>query len=451
MSDWIETTLGEVSKEVSYGYTESASNEKIGPKFLRITDIQGGVVNWNDVPYCPINEKDLAKYKLSTGDIVVARTGNSTGENYLFSSDEEAVYASYLIKFSIKNTVNPKFVWYSMRSPKWWGFIKGNKTGSAQAGANAKTLSNFQLNLPPLPEQKAIANILGTLDDKIELNRKMNQTLEAMAQALFKSWFVDFDPVLDNALAAGKEIPDALKAKAAKRLNSPSGLEGVPAGRGSSLLHTNRTLAKLFPSSFTYNETLEKWVPEGWEVKSFGDVSECFDRKRIPLSKKQREEKQPGPYPYYGATSINDYINDYIFDDTYLLLGEDGSVMHEDGTPFTQYVWGKIWVNNHAHVLQGTNGISTEHLMTFIRSENINAYVTGAVQLKINQKNMNSIPFLKASNDVNEQFAKTLDKLYGKFKLNFEETETLIQLRDTLLPQLISGKVRVPEEMMKNN
>jgi len=88
-------------------------------------------------------------------------------------------------------------------------------------------------------------------------------------------------------------------------------------------------------------------------LKSFGEVSQCFDSKRIPLSKKQREEKKPGIYPYHGATSINDYINEYVFDDTYLLLGEDGSVIKENGTPFIQYVWGKIWVNNHAHVLKG--------------------------------------------------------------------------------------------------
>src|SRR5690606_603913 len=155
-----------------------------------------------------------SKYRLKKNDIVVARTGNSTGENFLFNSDLLAVYASYLIKFSIKNNVHAKFVWYSMRTPTWWGFIEGNKTGSAQAGANAKVLSNFPVKLPPLPEQKAIAHILGKLDDKIELNRQMNQTLEEMAQALFKSWFVDFDPVFDN-LPAGQAgaLPDALRTK----------------------------------------------------------------------------------------------------------------------------------------------------------------------------------------------------------------------------------------------
>jgi type I restriction enzyme S subunit len=194
-----QTTLADVSADVAYGYTESASDEKVGPRFLRITDIQNGVVDWHTVPYCPISESDHRKYRLHSGDIVVARTGNSTGENYLYRSTEDAVYASYLIRFRVnQRSADPAFVWYNMRTQRWQDFINSSKTGSAQAGANAKVLGLFPLPLPPLAEQKAIAAVLGALDDKIELNRRMNATLEAMARALFQSWFVDFDPVRRN-------------------------------------------------------------------------------------------------------------------------------------------------------------------------------------------------------------------------------------------------------------
>jgi len=189
--------LAEISSEISYGYTTSAKAERIGPRFLRITDIRGGSVTWDTVPFCKIPDSQIPKYLLEKGDIVVARTGNSTGENYLFKGDEDTIFASYLVRFRISSSIaDPRYVWYTMRSPAWWNFIQGVKTGSAQAGVNAKILSMFRLPLPPLPEQRAIAHILGTLDDKIELNRRMNETLEAVAQALFKSWFVDFDPVV---------------------------------------------------------------------------------------------------------------------------------------------------------------------------------------------------------------------------------------------------------------
>ena len=189
MSEWQAKTLSELSADISYGYTESASNERVGPRFLRITDIQNGVVNWGNVPYCKITAEKHKKYKLHEGDIVIARTGNSTGENFLYKGSEDAVFASYLIRFQINpKEADSKFVWYNLRSYKWWEFIRASKTGSAQAGANAKALGQFVISVPPLPEQRAIAHILGTLDDKIELNRRQSETLQEMARALFKAW-----------------------------------------------------------------------------------------------------------------------------------------------------------------------------------------------------------------------------------------------------------------------
>jgi type I restriction enzyme S subunit len=116
-----------------------------------------------------------------------------------------------------------------------------------------------------------------------------------------------------------------------------------------------------------------------------GDVINLFDHKRIPLSNRERANRQ-GPYPYYGAAGILDYVNDYLFDGIYVLIGEDGSVIDEEGHPIVQYVWGKFWVNNHAHVIQGKGYITTEFLMLFLKQLDIKAYVTGAVQPKLNQK-----------------------------------------------------------------
>jgi type I restriction enzyme S subunit len=260
----------------------------------------------------------------------------------------------------------------------------------------------------------------------------MNETLEGMAQALFKSWFVDFDPVIDNALAAGNPIPEPLAQRAETRR------QAIANGTA------NREAAQAFPASFRFTEELG-YIPEGWEESDVGNVSSCYDKNRIPLSKKQREEKKPGLIPYYGATSVMDYINEWIFDDTFLLVGEDGSVMKDDGTPFTQYIWGKTWVNNHAHVLQGKGSISTEHLMLFMQSQNVTAFVTGAVQMKINQGNLNSIPFLKAEDSTNEVFGETISPIYQNIKNRIVESQTLAKLRDVLLPKLISGELRIPQ------
>ncbi|WP_434782757.1 restriction endonuclease subunit S [Ferrovum myxofaciens] len=244
-SIWKKATLDNVSSEVSYGYTESASGEKVGPHFLRITDIQNGIVNWSSVPYCPITAENHSKYRLQAGDIVIARTGNSTGENFLFRGGKDAVFASYLIRFRIDcQKTDPRFVWYNLRSQDWWDFINNSKTGSAQAGANARILGLFPLNLPPLDEQCAIASVLNSLDDKIDHNRALSTNLEAIARRLFKSWFVDFDPV--RAKAAGEK---------------PPGLAD--------------DIAALFPDRLVDSEMGE--IPEGWVVQSLDGIAEFLN------------------------------------------------------------------------------------------------------------------------------------------------------------------------------
>lgn len=274
------------------------------------------------------------------------------------------------------------------------------------------TFDTITVDLPPLEEQKRIAEILGSLDDKIELLQKQNKTLEEMAKALFKSWFVDFDVV---------------RAKQ----------KGLPKADIMREYHLTEELYDLFPSSFADSPLGP--IPSGWEVKTLGDVVVCHDSKRVPLSNRERSEKQ-GPYPYYGATSIMDHVENYLFDGIFLLLGEDGSVVKPDGTPFLQYVFGKIWVNNHAHVLQGKGNIRTEYLYLFLSDVQIQPYVTGAVQAKLNQKNMNSIPLCVANEEIIKIFQGNIDIVFTKIRANLKQIQTLTELRDTLLPRLISGR-----------
>ena len=298
---------------------------------------------------------------------------------------------------------------------------------SAVPGLNRNAAHSREIVIPPLSEQRRIADILGSLDDKIELNRRISETLEAISQAIFKSWFIDFDPVIDNTLAAGNKIPEALQARAKARQAMGDKRRPLPP-----------SIRSLFPAEFDL--TSQGPIPKGWKITTVGEVSTCFDNRRIPLSKRQRQQKQPGNIPYYGATSIMDYVNEWIFDDIYLLVGEDGSVMREDGSPFVQYIWGKSWVNNHAHVLQGNLSVSTEHLMLFMKNQNVAAYITGAVQQKINQMNMNGIPFLLANTELNFAFSERIRPLYEKYRYLTELNVNLSKFRNVLLPKILSNR-----------
>lgn len=193
MLKWQEVSLDDVSEERSYGYTASATASRVGPKFLRITDIVPDRIDWKKVPYCSIPTNKLPKYLLDRGDIVIARTGATTGYNKaLDGSHTPAVFASYLIRFRIDPAVARwQYVQYVLQSKQWFRFVENVKGGSAQPGANATQLGSFKFLLPPENDQIAIAHTLSLLDAKIDLLRQQNETLEAMGAAVFREWFVE--------------------------------------------------------------------------------------------------------------------------------------------------------------------------------------------------------------------------------------------------------------------
>jgi len=167
---WPIKKLGEFSN-IRYGYTEKASSEPVGPRFLRITDIKNGGVNWDDVPYCRITDKDFSKYQLEKGDIVFARTGATTGKSFLITESPDAVFASYLIRLQITDsTILPEFVYFYFQSDSYWDIINARISGSAQGGFNASKLSELTIPIPPLEEQQRIVSILDNAFENIEVS-----------------------------------------------------------------------------------------------------------------------------------------------------------------------------------------------------------------------------------------------------------------------------------------
>jgi type I restriction enzyme S subunit len=191
---WGVVKLIDISeKHPQYGYTESAKESMVGPKFLRITDIQNGKVDWDKVPYCQCSDRDFEKYKLEKDDILFARTGATTGKTYLVKEcPPRAVFASYLIRLRCrKEKVLPEYVYVFFQSPQYWSQIIPN--GGAQPNMNAQLLSRIQLPLPPLPEQKKIVAYLGDLREKVEKLKKIQQEqlkdLEELKKSILEKAF----------------------------------------------------------------------------------------------------------------------------------------------------------------------------------------------------------------------------------------------------------------------
>jgi type I restriction enzyme S subunit len=270
--------------------------------------------------------------------------------------------------------------------------------GGVRGSLEWEDFCDMQLPIPHPDKQREIVKEYNAIQNRITLNQQLIQKLEETAQAIYKQWFVEF------------EFPDE---------------NGKP--------------YKSSGGEMVFNEELEKEIPKGWEVTDLKHIIENFDFRRKPISGSDRHSKEK-IYPYYGAAALMDYIDEYIFDGEYILLGEDGSVVTENGTPVLQYVWGKFWVNNHAHVLKGKNGFDENSLYMLLKNTNITDIITGGVQAKINQTNLNSITIVKPTDQFLISYNKILRPIFWLFKSKTKENQKLTELKNLLLSKLATIK-----------
>jgi type I restriction enzyme, S subunit len=196
MSGWTVVPLGDIADSVDYGVTASAAQEPVGPKFLRITDIQDGSVDWTSVPWCECDGRAAAESRLAIGDIVFARTGATTGKSFLINAcPTDAVFASYLIRVRVGAHADPRYLSQFFQTPDYWAQINKGARGVAQPGVNATTLKALNVPLPPLPEQRRIAEVL----DRAEALRAKHRAALAQLDTLTQSIFLDLfgDPVVN--------------------------------------------------------------------------------------------------------------------------------------------------------------------------------------------------------------------------------------------------------------
>ena len=317
-SDWIVTKLGDVL-EIKYGKDHKKLDAGDIPCFG-----SGGIMRHV--------EESLSEQE----SILIPRKG-SLNNIYYVNQPFWTVDTLFWTKID-SDTVFPKFLFYQL---KLTDFVSLN-VGSAVPSLTVPVLNDLEISLPPLTEQKAIANILGSLDDKIELNREMNETLEAMAQALFKSWFVDFDPVIDNALAAGNSIPDELFERAEQRKTIKQNNS-----------EENQAICSLFPDDFEFTEEMG-WIPRGWEVTPAYEVADFINGSSF---KSQYFSDENEGLPIVKIAEIKNGISEQTkfttqeMPEKYLI--NDGAILFSwSGNPDTSidtFIWtgGKGWLNQH--------------------------------------------------------------------------------------------------------
>ncbi len=211
--------LGDLVKSVDYGVTASATREPVGPKFLRITDIQDDRVDWEEVPWCKCGEREAAASALAEGDIVFARTGATTGKSFLLKScPSRSVFASYLIRVRLGNRADPGYIAHYFRSADYWEQIGSAARGAAQPGVNATVLRSLKVPLPPIEDQRRIAAILDKADELRAKRRAALAHLDSLTQAIFLDMFGD--PRTNSRGLGSRAIGDVVRLKSGEGLTA---------------------------------------------------------------------------------------------------------------------------------------------------------------------------------------------------------------------------------------
>lgn len=344
---------------------------------------------YRDIPYY-VEECFSGGTKFRNGDTIMARItpcleNGKTAQVSILNDGEVGFGSTEYIVFRAKEGIaNKDYLYYLVCSPEVREpAIKSMVGSSGRQRVQTDVVRNLEIDVPPLVDQEKIGSFLKSFDDKIALNDKINKNLFEQAQALYKDRFIDLTP---------------------------------------------------FDGS----------MPSDWHLGTVSEIIELHDSKRIPLSSRERAELDK-IYPYYGATSVMDYVDRYLFDGIYLLLGEDGTVVDGQGFPILQYVEGKFWVNNHAHIITGKNGFTVELLYLLFSLTNVQSIVTGAVQPKISQANLNKVPVVIPSKTELTAFDESIQPFFAEIRNLRSENDRLASVRDNLLPRLMGGELDVSD------
>ena len=380
MGEWKNVRVGELGKIITGKTPKTSISDNYGGRIPFLTPSDNMSVKYVGKTSKTLTEKGLLEVKnaiLPENSVCVSCIGSDLGKAVITTCPTVTNQQINSIIVDEKS-FDVSFVYYAMQIlGKKMNFI--SKTSTAVPIVNKSSFSSYEIKCPPREDQKRIAAVLSALDSKIECNKKINDNLLWQAQALYKDRFIDLKPF------NGRMPPD-------------------------------------------------------WQLGTVSEIIELHDSKRIHLSSRERANLTK-IYPYYGATSVMDYVDRYLFDGIYLLLGEDGTVVDDKGFPILQYVEGKFWVNNHAHIITGKNGFTVETLYLLFSLTNVRSIVTGAVQPKISQANLNNVSVVIPSKAELSTFNSIVQPIFSQIRNLRAESDRLTATRDILLPRLMSGEI----------
>ena len=363
-----------------------------GIKFINIRCIQNGDIDTSVAQHLSVEEvkEKYRHFLLDEGDYVLSSSGTIGRLALIKKRHLPLLLNTSVIRFrSLDETkLDSFYLRHFLQSKQFFDKISEQSQGSAQVNFGPTHLKLLDAVLPPLPEQKKIASILTSVDEVIENTQKQIDKLQDLKKA-----------TMNELLTKG-------------------------------IAHTE------------FKDSELGRIPKSWEVVTLNEVTVNHDSKRVPIKSVDRQNIQ-GIYRYYGASGIIDYVDDYIFDGRYILLGEDGENVLSRNLPLAFIVEGKFWVNNHAHILQPTEMVDIGFLCEYLESLDYKNIASGSAQPKITKSALSDIRVKLPSEGEQQQIISVLssiDKTIEPFRQKLHQTQSL---KKSLMQDLLTGKVRI--------
>lgn len=402
---WLQTQLKD-HVDLLVGFAFKSADFTEGPKGVRLLrgdNVTEGHLRWGEKTryWLEVND-ELRRYLLRPGDVVIGMDGSRVGRNWaqIRDSDVPLLLVQRVACLRARATLDQSYLPALIGSERFRQHVNAYKTGSSIPHISGEQICAFDFEIPPLSEQRAIAHILGALDEKIELNRQMNETLEAMARALFKSWFIDFDPVRNKA---GGGFP-----------NLPTQIADLYPDR---LVNTNMGVS-----------------PDGWTVKRWGDLA------TLEYGKSLGDYKEVGgEYPVYGTNGRIGTCDKALCPHAGIIVGRKGAYrgIHYCSSPF--------FVIDTAFFLKPRVPLEMRWAYYELLRNDLNSMDSGSAIPSTSREDFYALPVIAPPVAVQKAFVEMLDPFWLRQEQSEDESHTVAALRDTLLPKLISGEIRVKD------
>ena len=406
-SEWPVVRLGDHVDSCLGKMLDAKKNKGIAQRYLGNSNVRWGNFDLSDLAEMRFESHEEERYGLLPGDLVVCE-GGEPGRCAIWAGAAGMKIQKALHRIRPKSTFNNYYLYYWMCHAANRGSLEQHFTGTTIKHLTGKAIAALEVPCPPIEMQLAMADVLKTLDDRITLLRETNTTLEAIAQALFKSWFVDFDPV-----------------HAKMRGRAPEGVD--------------EATAALFPDSFEESELGP--VPKGWSTGKLADIASLKGGKM--LDKKTFSDS--GANPVFGGAGVMGFSALSNAEGFVITVGRVGAYCG-------QYFWhqGRAWVNNNASLVSPLNPDNSCWLFLWLKSVDMDLIKKGAAQPFVSNGDISDLKIVLPPSFVVDKFVQFVEPIFQKLSSIREKTQSFEVLRDTLLPRLISGQLSVTQATVES-